>query len=59
MVREALVEAGSDATLEYITDMAEIAKHGIFTTPAVIVDGTAKCVGKVPSKAEVKAWIGK
>lgn len=59
VVRETVADAGSDATVEYITDIAEIAKHGIFSTPAVIVDGDVKAVGKVPSKADVKKWIGK
>jgi small redox-active disulfide protein 2 len=59
VVREAVAEAGSDATVEYITDIAEIAKAGIFSTPAVVVDGNVKSVGKVPSKAEVKTWLGK
>jgi small redox-active disulfide protein 2 len=58
VVREAVAEAGSGATVEYVTDIAEIAKQGIFSTPAVMVDGTVKSVGKVPSKAEVKAWLG-
>ncbi|MGC9194829.1 MAG: thioredoxin family protein [Syntrophobacteraceae bacterium] len=57
VVRQALEEAGSSATVESITDIAEIAKHGIFSTPAVIVDAAVKSVGKVPSKADVKAWI--
>ncbi len=59
VVKEAVAEADSDATVEYVTDIAEIAKHGIFSTPAVVVDGTVKSVGKVPSKADVKGWIGK
>jgi small redox-active disulfide protein 2 len=59
VVREAVAEAGSDATVDYITDIAEIAKQGIFSTPAVVVDGNVKSVGKVPSKAEVKTWLGK
>lgn len=59
VVREAVAETGSSATVEYITDIAEIAKHGIFTTPAVIVDSAVKSVGKVPSKSDVKSWIGK
>ena len=59
LVRETIEEAGSDAKVEYITDITEIAKQGVFTTPAVIVDGTVKCAGKVPSKAEVKSWLGK
>ena len=59
LVREAVAEAGSDATVEYVTDIAEIAKHGIFSTPAVIVDGNVRSVGKVPSKADVKGWLVK
>lgn len=59
IVKETIAEAGADASVEYITDIAEIAKQGVFTTPAVIVDGTVKSVGKVPSKADVKSWLGK
>jgi small redox-active disulfide protein 2 len=59
LVRETIAETGSDATAEYITDIAEIAKHGIFSTPAVVVDGNVKSVGKVPSKTEVKGWLGR
>lgn len=58
IVRQAVAEAGTSATVEYITDIAEIARHGIFTTPAVIVDSEVKSMGKVPSKIDVKAWIG-
>jgi small redox-active disulfide protein 2 len=57
IVREVVAETASEATVEYITDIAEIAKQGIFSTPAVIVDGKVKTVGKVPSKADVRTWI--
>ncbi len=59
VVKEVVAETGSEATVEYVTDIAEIAKAGIFSTPAVVVDGNVKSVGKVPSKADVKGWIGK
>ncbi len=35
----------------------EIAKHGVFMTPAVVVDGEVKSVGKAPSKEDIKGWI--
>ena len=57
LVRETVAEMGSNATVEYITDLAEIAKHGIFSTPAVIIEGSTKCSGKVPSKADIKGWL--
>jgi small redox-active disulfide protein 2 len=56
-VEDAVAESGADATITKVTDTMEIAKHGVFGTPAVIVDGDVKCVGKVPTKAEIKEWI--
>jgi len=57
IVREALAEAGIEAQVDKITDFNEIAKLGVFSTPAVIIDGQAKCLGKVPTKKEVLAWL--
>ena len=42
---------------EYALDIMEIAKSGIFTTPAVVVDGEVKCVGRIPEKEEIKSWL--
>ncbi len=58
-VREAIDEAGADATVVKVKDVMEIAKHGVFMTPAVVVNGQVKSVGKVPSKDEIKGWISK
>jgi small redox-active disulfide protein 2 len=58
LVREIVSKAASDATVEYITDLAEIAKQGIFRTPAVVIDGKVKSLGKVLSKAEVEKLAG-
>jgi len=58
-VREAIEEAGVDASVIKVKDVMDIAKHGVFVTPAVVVDDEVKCVGKVPSKDEIKGWIAK
>ena len=57
VVREVVAETGSNASVEKVSDFQEIAKLGVFSTPAVVVDGVVKCVGKVPSKNDVKSWI--
>lgn len=57
IVKEALAEAGVEAQVEKVTDTMEIAGFGVFGTPAVVVDGEVKSVGKIPKKQEVKAWI--
>jgi hypothetical protein len=38
-----------------IGGVMEIARYGVFGTPAVVVDGEVKSVGKVPTKDEIKA----
>mgnify|MGYP001320318694 CR=1 FL=1 len=58
-VKEAVAESGVDAQVEKVTNLLEIAKYGIFGTPAVVVDGQVKCVGKVPTKEEISKWIKK
>jgi small redox-active disulfide protein 2 len=59
VVREAVAESGVTANVEKVTDVMKIAGYGVFGTPAVIVDGQVKCVGKIPSKADVVTWLKK
>ena len=58
-VKEAAAEAGVDANIEKVADVMEIAKYGVFGTPAVVVNGEVKSVGKIPEKEEIKEWLGK
>jgi small redox-active disulfide protein 2 len=58
-VADAVAEAGVDAKVEKVTNVMEIAKYGVFGTPAVIVDGEVKSVGKVPPVEEIKEWLKK
>ena len=57
IVREAVADAGVDAEILKISDFAEMAKLGVLSTPAIVIDGRIKCVGKVPAKNEVLAWL--
>ena len=59
VVREAVAEAGVAADVEKVTDVMKIAGFGVFGTPAVVVDGEVKSVGKVPSKKDVESWLKK
>ena len=58
-IKEVLAETGIDATIEKVSGAMEIAKFGVFGTPAVVIDGEVKSVGKIPSRDEIKAWINK
>jgi len=57
IIKEALAEAGVEATVEKVTDVMEIAGYGVFGTPAVVIDGEVKSVGKIPDKDDIKSWI--
>ena len=59
LVKQAVSESGVDAQVEKVTDLMKIAGYGVLGTPAVVVDGEVKCVGKIPSKEEIKSWIDK
>ena len=59
IVKEAVAEAGVDASMEKVTDTMEIAGYGVMGTPAVVIDGEVKAVGKIPTKEDVKGWIQK
>ncbi len=58
-VKEAVAEAGISAQIEKVTNAMEIAGYGVMGTPAVVIDGEVKCVGKIPSKEDVKTWVQK
>jgi small redox-active disulfide protein 2 len=56
-VEAAVAAKGVKAIVTKVTDFKEIAKLGIFSTPAVVIDGKVKCVGRVPKQDEVEGWI--
>ncbi|MEE4112719.1 MAG: thioredoxin family protein [Desulfobacteraceae bacterium] len=59
IVKAAVAAAGVEARVEKVTDVMEIAGYGVFGTPAVVVDGEVKSVGKIPKKDEIMGWLTK
>ena len=59
IVQEAVAEAGVEATVGHVTDTLEIAGYGVFGTPAVVIDGEVKSVGKIPKAAKIAEWLKK
>ncbi|MBM4042164.1 MAG: thioredoxin family protein [Planctomycetes bacterium] len=54
---EAAKALGVDYQLEKVTDIARILAFGVMMTPALVVDGKVKMVGKVPSVEDIKALL--
>ncbi len=48
---------GIEYTLDKVTDIAEIMKFGVMMTPALVIDGAVKAVGKVPDVEAIKTML--
>ncbi len=56
--KEAVEQHELDFEVEKVTDINEIMKFGVMITPALVVDGQVKSVGKVPSADEIRQMLG-
>ncbi len=52
-----MAEMGLAADIEHVTAIKEIGKYGVMGTPALIINGEVKSVGRVPPKAKIKEWL--
>ncbi|MEE4463683.1 thioredoxin family protein [Azotobacter chroococcum] len=55
--QQALSNLGLDAEIVKVTDIADIAAHGVMSTPALAIDDKVVSVGKVLSPSEVEALL--
>lgn len=53
-VESAVKLLGSDFEIEKITNINDIIRFGVMTTPALAIDGQVKITGRVPSIDEIK-----
>ena len=49
--------AGVEYLLEKVTDIQKITAFGVMTTPALLIDGEMKVVGRVPTVEELQEMI--
>ncbi len=57
IVRRAVTQLGLEATIVKVKDVKEYEKYGLLFTPGLVIDGKLVCGGRVPSLAEVTAWL--
>jgi len=58
MAKDAVKELGVDAKVEKVKDIGKIMEYLILTTPGLVIDEEVVCSGRLPSKDEVKKFIG-
>ncbi|MFH0981990.1 MAG: thioredoxin family protein [Planctomycetota bacterium] len=51
--KKAADRLGIQYELVHVKDLSKMAAYGVMMTPALVIDGKVKVVGKVPSEAEL------
>ncbi len=54
---EAMAEINLVADLEHIRDIKEIGSYGVMGSPALVINGEVKSVGKIPSRTKLREWL--
>jgi small redox-active disulfide protein 2 len=57
MCYNALQELQIDASVEKVTDIQEIMKTGILSTPGLEINGKMISTGKLPTRSTLAHWI--
>jgi small redox-active disulfide protein 2 len=53
----ALQNTGVAAEVVKVTKLSDITNYGVMMTPALVIDGEIKAMGKVPSVDEISSWL--
>ena len=53
VAKEGIAQMGIEAQVEKVEDMQKIMSYGVMSTPALVINGVVKLVGKVPNKARM------
>lgn len=56
-VEKTLRSLGIAATLMRVERIDQILQFQVMATPAIVIDGKVKAAGRIPSAAELTAWI--
>lgn len=56
---KAIAASGLAVEMEKVERIEDMVRYGIMRTPALVLDGKVKASGRIPSSAEIAAWIAK
>lgn len=55
--QKAVDQSGTPMVISKIEDIEKIMGYGVMQTPALVIDGKIKSMGRIPLAAEIYAWI--
>ncbi len=58
VTEQAAKESGVPYEMNKVTDLKQIMALGVMATPALVIDGSLKVAGRVPSVEEIKRMLG-
>ncbi len=57
LIEETARALGVAAEVEKVTDVAEIMRYGVMSTPGVVIDGQVVHAGGVPDRQAIEGWL--
>jgi small redox-active disulfide protein 2 len=58
LAQEAATELGLSFEIVKVDQINDIMNYGVMITPALAIDGKVVVAGRIPSKEEIKKWMG-
>lgn len=57
LTRNIIQELDITVEITKVTDINKIIEYGVMVTPALVIDGEIKVVGKIPGKEDIIKWV--
>lgn len=48
---------GFDVSVEKVTDVSQIMRYGILSTPGLVINEEIKSAGRLPTVEEIRNWV--
>ncbi len=57
LAKQAVAQLGIEAKVEMVTDMQEIMRYGVMSTPGIVINEKVVSAGRVPALSQITTMI--